>query len=427
MNDPLIELVAREDPAQPDPLALQARHERDEAMRARLVAAIDRASPAVSRRSERGGGVLLVSLAVVVAVVGAVVAFGVVGHHTSISNPASRAGVDRSHRIPARPISLYDAGVVDVGGPVQTLLAHGNSLWVATPQRVARLDLRNGSTIARISIPTDGVNSGLAFGAGSVWLAPTGQSQLLRIDPVSNQLIATIHLGAGHNGQVPSLGGGVAFAAGMVWATRDSTGPRGDVVTVNPATNRMLGVPATVGTGPDGIVSGFGSLWVDNTSVVVGRAAPARTYPSVTRIDLPTRLVTTEPFSGTPTTGFGSLWIQTDAGSAGARLIRYDPIAGGVLARIAVPRVVAVAFGDGRVWAISYPRSRSANTFVPIKGTAALWQIDPGTNRRIGKPIQLSLTQPDAIAISRGQLWIADYDSRKVLHFQIAGSSTGGA
>jgi hypothetical protein len=55
----------------------------------------------------------------------------------------------------------------------------------------------------------------------------------------------------------------------------------------------------------------------------------------------------------------------------------------------------------------------------PINGTAALWQIDPRTNRVIGKPIYLRLTQPISIAVSNRQLWIADYQSGKLTHFQL--------
>jgi hypothetical protein len=62
---------------------------------------------------------------------------------------------------------------------------------------------------------------------------------------------------------------------------------------------------------------------------------------------------------------------------------------------------------------------RPARTFQPIKGTAALWQIDPRINRVIGKPIHLPLIQPISIVVSTGQLWIADYQSDKVIHFQL--------
>src|SRR5262249_8591554 len=91
---------------------------------------------------------------------------------------------------PAKPIRLYAAGVVSVGGSPQVLLSNAGSLWIATPSSVVKLNLHNGSTIARLRIPTNGVNAGLAFGAGSIWLAPTGGGRLLRIDPSSNRVVA---------------------------------------------------------------------------------------------------------------------------------------------------------------------------------------------------------------------------------------------
>jgi hypothetical protein len=321
----------------------------------------------------------------------------------------------------AKPVGLYAAGVVDVGGNPQALLTNAGSLWIATPSTVVRLNLHNGSTLARTPISTNGVNAGLAFGAGSIWLAPTGASQLMRIDPSTNRIVANIYLGVTGNRRLSSLGGGVAFAAGRVWVSRASNRPRGDVVSVNPTTNQVTATPIAVGSGPDTLVSAFGSIWVDNTSVVIGGNAPSQVYPAVSRIDPRTRRVTTEPFSGTPATGFGSLWIQTNVASDDGppAIVRIDPATGQTLARIDVPRVVGISFGGGRVWAISYPRSRSASTFQPIKGTAALWQIDPRTNHVIGKPIHLPLTQPDSIVVSDGQLWIADYQSGKVIHFQL--------
>jgi hypothetical protein len=326
------------------------------------------------------------------------------------SSPASIASTE--------PVGLRAAGAVNVRGP-QALLANAGSLWIATPSSVVRLNLRSGSKLGRIPMPTNGVDAGLAFGAGSIWLAPTGASRLLRIDPSNNRLVANIHLGVNHKGRLSSLGGGVAFAAGRVWVSRVSNGPRGDVVSVNPTTNRETATPVTVGSGPDTVISAFGSLWVDNTSVVVGKNAPSQTYPAVSRIDPRTRRVTTEWFSGTPATAFGSVWVETDAGSDDAAIIRVNPANGKTLAQIDVPRVIGISSGSGRLWAISYPRSRSARLFEPIKDTAALWQIDPRTNRVIGKPVRLPLDQPVSIVVSHSQLWIADYHSGRVIHFQL--------
>jgi hypothetical protein len=386
--------------------------------RALVPAAIDRDQARVSRVARRGRRVLGAGGAAVAVVVVAFVALG--HHHTQAPKPAPAAGRDRPAAIAsAKPVGLYAAGVVTVGGSPQALLAHGDSLWIATPSSVVRLNLHNGATIARTPLPTNGVNAGLAFGAGSIWLAPTGSSQLLRIEPANNRLLTNIDVGVSDHGHVSSLGGGVAFAAGRIWVSRDSNRPRGDIISLNPATDRAAATSNTVGSGPGAVVAGFGSLWVDNTSVVVGNTVPSRIYPAVSRIDLQTRRVTTEPFAGIPAVGFGSLWIQANAGSDDAAIVRVDPATGHTLARIAVPRVVGVSSDGGRVWAISYPKSRSASTFQPIKGTAALWQIDPRTNRVIGKPIHLPLIQPISIAASHGQLWIADYQSGKVIHFQL--------
>ncbi len=421
MNDSVIERVAGEDPVRREAAGGVWRREQAEMMRARVLAAIDGDQARGSRPVRRGGGVLRAGgVAVAVFVVAVVVAFVAFGHHVHAPKSAPARGKGKPATIhPPKPVGLYAAGVVSVGDSPQALLAHGDSLWIATPKSVVRLNLHNGSTIARIPIPTNGVNAGLAFGAGSIWIAPTGSSQLLRIDPSNNRLVANIHLGVSDNGRVSSLGGGVAFAAGRIWVSRDSNRPRGDIISVNPVTDRAAGPPIRVGSGPATVVSGFGSLWVDNTSVVVGQNAPSRIYPGVSRIDLQTRRMTAEPFSGTPAIGFGSLWIQTDAESDSAAIVRVDPATGQTIARIAVPRVVGVASGGGRVWAIAYPRSRSASTFQPIKGTTALSQIDPQTSRVIGKRVHLPLIQPISIVVSHGQLWIADYQSRKVTHFQL--------
>ena len=98
-------------------------------------------------------------------------------------------------------------------------------------------------------------------------------------------------------------------------------------------------------------MSGFGSLWVNNASLVVGNSARSQIYPAVSQIDPRTRRVTTEPFSGTPATGFGSLWIQTNAASDDypPSIVRVDPATGRTLARIDVPRVVGISFGHVRV------------------------------------------------------------------------------
>jgi hypothetical protein len=267
---------------------------------------------------------------------------------------------------------------------------------------------------ARIRLPTEGVASGLTFGAGSGWVASGGGNTgstptLARIDPTNGQILATINVTDSSPERLRVLSGGISFAAGRVWISRDSTGSHGEVVAVNPATDRIDGRPVTVGTGPDTVLAAFGFLWVDDTGLTVG-IKPAPALPtSVARIDPRTRQVTTQRFSGAPSAGFGSLWVRHDD-----TITRYDPSTNRTIARIQVPHVIAIAFGDGRVWAVS----GAMNSSDPTGSTARLTQIDPASNRIVGTPSHLQTPEPLAIAVSRRDLWIADFQTG-LLHFKL--------
>jgi hypothetical protein len=78
------------------------------------------------------------------------------GHRAHPRAPA--AGNRAAQQGPAvtEPVQLYAEGTVKVGAGPQAMLAHGNSLWVASPQELVHLNLRNGRTIARTSLPTNG-------------------------------------------------------------------------------------------------------------------------------------------------------------------------------------------------------------------------------------------------------------------------------
>lgn len=313
---------------------------------------------------------------------------------------AGQSHPSASHRFVSRPRLVKVESILPRFGAVAMLVSHG-SLWVAGQTSIARVDPRTGRVLARIRVPSGGVGSGqLAAGAGSVWAAYTGTPDVLRIDPATNRVTAQI--------SVPD-GGGVAFADGHVWITRVSS-HRGDVVAIDPRTNRLTGRPVKVGTGPLSLTSGFGSLWVDNTAGVYA----SRVYPQ-------TRRMTHLPIEGTPYVGFGSVWVVTQQDfNQAAPLSRLNPRTGSVVATIHVPRLGGIAFGDGHVWAGTLQKSSSPRVNKPIPGTARLTEIDPHTDRIVGRPIRLPAdASPDAIAIVGHDLWIADYDG--LLHFKLRG------
>ena len=162
MYDSVIERVADEDPVRCESAGGAWQREQAEVTRARVLAVIDGDQALVSRPVRRGGGVLRAGdVAVAVVVVAVMVAFVALAQHAHAprSAPPTGKGKPAAIQLP-KPIGLYAAGVVNVGDSPQALLAHGNSLWVATPSSVVRLNLHNGATLARIPIPTNGVNAG---------------------------------------------------------------------------------------------------------------------------------------------------------------------------------------------------------------------------------------------------------------------------
>lgn len=401
MNDPVIERIAREDPA-----IGSASGTADELL-ARLLHEIGGAdqSPARVPARRRLGRVAAPAAAALVTVAVVTGAIGLLGHRSRQSSSTART---------ASPIGVAFFGPVRLAPGTETVLAHGGSLLVAGAHSLERLNPVTGALEATIRLPIEGLATGLVFGAGSAWVASGGGNtgstpSLVRIDPADGRILAMIDVAESRPGRLRVQSGGISFTAGRVWISRDSTGSHGDIVSVNPATNRLDGRPVIVGTGPDTVLAAFGSLWVENTGRTVG-LHPAPALPaSVVRIDPHTRQVTTEPFSGAPSAGFGSLWLRADD-----TITRSDPSTGRTIARLHIPGVIAVAFGDGRVWAVS----GAANSSQQSGSTATLTQIDPRTNRIVGPPTRLQISQPVGIAVSGHDLWIADYQ-RGLLHFKL--------
>ena len=425
MNDPVIERVAREDPAvavvtrseheamlarlrasTDEAMVARPRGSTDQAMLARPRASIDEPAPSMTtrphdRRPRRLPAVLGAALvAAIVAAVAIVVSGG----------GGARSPVPVEHRSVAKPVRLVPAGTLHVGtGPADLLFADG-SIWVAGQGFIARLDPADGHEQARIAVPAKVIGPAqLAAGAGSIWVAYQGQATVQRIDPSANRVIATIGLSGA------ASGGGIAVAGGYVWASIVSQERRGHVLVIDPRTDRVSGPPAAVGTGPGRLHTGLGSVWVQNTSDPNATAS---------RIDPATRTVQQLSITGDPTVGLGHVWaLGSPFGRGPTVLYRYTPGARPAFAPGApFPRGVAITFGAGRVWVLSSPRSRSTRAFDPIRGTAAVTPVAPRPYRYglpVGTSTRLDVLQPDAIAVAGDDLWVADYASGELLHFRI--------
>jgi streptogramin lyase len=299
----------------------------------------------------------------------------------------------RARPCPARAVV---GGRTHVASGAVALATGYGSLWLSGFDEVSRLEPAGGRVVVRIRTPGTGDYSQLAVGDGSVWVTSTPRGLVYRIDPSTNRLIATVHV----EGPVQ----GIAVGMGRVWVTMPRQG-RGQLIAIDPRDDRVTGPPIDVGPGPGRVVYGLHQVWVQNTSPSsVIRVDPAS--GRVTTVIATTPAAPGSPGPGAIAVGYGSLWS-----AANGSLTQVDPVTDRVLWSVPVPRAASVALGDDRVWVLAYPQSSSMTLFDPIKGTAALWELDPASGRVTGRPTRLYATEPIAIAAGPRNVWIADYDS----------------
>ena len=116
---------------------------------------------------------------------------------------------------------------------------------------LVRLDRASGRIAKRFSVPIrgdrPGSSSGIAAGAGSVWVARGPET--VRVDPASGGVTKRI--------LTPLAATSVVFAAGAVWV---ASAENGRVMKIDPATNRITATPlhATI----TDLAVGNGSVWV---------------------------------------------------------------------------------------------------------------------------------------------------------------------
>ena len=329
-----------------------------------------------------------VAVALVVALVTAFVA--VLGSAGTVDNGRGGLGVPRQ---PVRIGSHEAVSELRVPAGVVDVATAGGAVWVSGFGAVTRIDAATRRMLV-IKTPRTNDFSHITVGDGSVWV--TGLGTVYRIDPRRNRVVATIHIG-----DSPVFG--VAVGAGRVWVAVPRPGPGdGEVVQIDPSTNRVTGSPIAVGPGPSQMSYGEGAVWVQNTST--------RIDPSTHRVSLaPTVLALDEPASVSVLAAYGSLW---DAGADA--LTRLDPHSGTVLAQIKILRAQQVVSGDGGLWVVAGPLSSTSSVFTPVKGTARLWEVDPRANRIIGQPATLDALEPIGLAVSSNAVWVADYNRATV-------------
>lgn len=260
-------------------------------------------------------------------------------------------------------------------------IAYGEgALWVTTegptgnaPWAVQRLDPATGEVVARIAVSGA---CGLTSGPGAVWVGAGHDGTIARIDPTTNQVVATIL--TGENACDPQ------FAFGSLWAASDEASA---IWRIDPATNKVVATLPVV-VGPDDYFSlrfAFGSGWAIDDEGDVLRIDPATNTVAAT--------IATVGGPEDVESGAGSVWVSnwgTD-GRPDGMLSRIDPATNKVIATIPVGTNPGdIAFAGGSVW-------------IALQGEPILVQVNPATNK-VQARINVGGT-PSALAVTDHAIW----------------------
>jgi YVTN family beta-propeller protein len=268
------------------------------------------------------------------------------------------------------------SATVRVGFQSGLLLPAAGSLWTTDLlSHVVRINPAKSAVTRRVAFGTRPF--GLAYGAGSIWVADRSVNTLCRLNPRTNRVTSRIKIGFDSYG--------LTFGAGSVWVTSEDDGT---VRRVSPTTNRVT-AKIKVGTTPDGIVFAFGSIWVAD----LGRGFVVRISPTTNRVTARMPLEKSDWI----TPSADALWVSSESGF----VARVDPASLTVITKIKVgSNPLASAFVGDELW-------------VPNLDGNTISIVDPAANAvRITIPAGQG---PLAVAEVADSAWVSSSNDGKVL------------
>jgi DNA-binding SARP family transcriptional activator/ABC-type transport system substrate-binding protein/streptogramin lyase len=212
------------------------------------------------------------------------------------------------------------------------------SLWsVSSDGELVRLDPKTGGVTATIGLGVE--PSGIAFGAGSLWVTGRHSPILFRIDPSVNEIVDRFRLPM--KGVITDLTGDVAIGAGSVWVGHGAYNPGAWVERLDPDTGQVQKRFSILAGDVDHLAFGAGALWVASAPSGELRKIDPRTNNIVLTRRLQPELCCTA-------VGGGYVWAATNPGGDVWKLTSE----GTLLHTIELSSAVAqLTYAQGALWA----------------------------------------------------------------------------
>ena len=238
---------------------------------------------------------------------------------------------------------------------------------------LTRIDAAQRLATATVSLD-ERTPTGLAVGAGGVWVAHGMRGQVSRVDPQFDRITSTIDVATGR-----ARTGSTAVGEGSVWAVfGDSTFAR-----IDPADARVA-ASSFAGAAPSAVVVASGAVWVANSGDSDVQRFNPRTFEQGAVRTIPSADARPQSPSARGRSGWRTHRTTRSHESTPARA-RRRTIGVGL-------GPTAVAVGSGAVWV--------ANTT-----DRTISRIDPATNQVVGT-IEIG-DAPYGVAVDDGLVWVA--------------------
>ena len=310
---------------------------------------------------------------------------------------ASQAGAPLTPTVTTTPTpSLPAAGTISAtipglealsGHAVYGIAADDTAVWVYNGEtgKLLRIDPKTNTIVATIAVGP-GCNQfcgGVAIGQGAVWVAENSASKVVRLDSATNKVVAIIPI------PTHQAVGGIFVTPGAVWVADYYANT---VYRINPKTNTIVAT-LTNQPGTDGIAFADGSLWLCEAHRDKGlvRLNPT-TYQVQAQIDVSDN-------QGLECIGLAALgrvvWVTPSDGATSV-LERIDPTTNQVSVTASIPgtpvggMVVADAQGE---WLLDLQ--------------TGLFRCDPQSGQLVGA---LAQSGGLGLASGAGSVWVAKSD-----------------
>ncbi len=188
--------------------------------------------------------------------------------------------------------------MVDIPKPCGTMALLEGSLWVANCEgaNLYRVDIETGEIQAIIAtgIANPRGETNVVSGAGAIWVPSDATGKISRIDPATNEVVATIDV-------VPGTFF-LAFGFDALWAVSSD---EQKLQRIDPATNEVIS-SVDLGNQPGFLAAGEGGVWVQEQ----GDGTVARVDPETNTLTQRTKVGDTLLY-GDIDVGDGKVWLRT--------------------------------------------------------------------------------------------------------------------